>query len=123
LNPLLSRWRKLYAGTRAELVLEEAVASLGVPYRFSHPVWGARAFLDLALLGDKVDIEVDGDSHNRPAQKAKDEERTARLEALGWRVVRCTNAEAVEDPYGTVDRLVAKLGLPYRTRRPLTRKS
>jgi hypothetical protein len=53
--------------------------------------WGGRGQryrLDFAHVEAKVNIEIDGSSHNRPARRAKDAERDARLCALGWKVIR-----------------------------------
>ena len=72
-------------------------------------------FPDFALIADKVLIEVDDPSHNTAARRKSDRERTKKLERAGWTVVRCTNAEALADPYATVDRLMETAGLPYRT--------
>lgn len=113
---LLRNWAKLYADpTPAERAIEPAMASLGVRYRFQHPMFALGYILDYALPDHKLAIEVDDKSHRRTAKKKKDAERTAKLEARGWRVIRCTNEEAEADPWGTVDRLMAQAGLPYRT--------
>jgi very-short-patch-repair endonuclease len=95
--------------------LEPAIASLGVPYRFQHPVWALGVFPDFVLLQHRLVIEVDDDSHRRASKKKADAERTAKLERAGWRVVRCTNAEALSYPYQTIDRLMADAGLELRT--------
>jgi very-short-patch-repair endonuclease len=115
-SPLLSYWAKLYNGTEAELCLEPAVASLGVPYRFQHPVWGLGVFPDFVLLQDRVVLEVDDPGHNLKRKRDADALRTKKLLGAGWRVARCTNAEALRDPYATVDRMMADLGLTYRTK-------
>ena len=115
---MLARWAKLYSQqTEAEKALEPAVASLGIPYRFQHPVWALGFFPDFVLLGDRVVREVDDPSHNTKRKRAADEARTAKLQRAGWRVARCTNAEALANPYGAVDRMLADLGLPYQTTR------
>lgn len=115
---LLRNWSKLYsAPTPAEEAIEPAIASLGVPYRFQHPVWALGVFPDFVLLADRVIIEVDDKSHNGKAKKKADAARTEKLERLGWRVVRCTNEETLADPYATVDRMMAELQLPHRTHR------
>ena len=114
-NLFLARWAKLYSDpTPAERALEPAVASLGVPYRFQHPLWALHVFPDFALIRDKVIIEVDDPGHRKRVNKKKDAERTAKLARAGWRVVRCTNEQAETAPYDTVDRLMADAGLPYR---------
>lgn len=113
------RWVRLYRGTRAELALEPAVAALGRPYRFQHPVWELGVFPDFVLTADGWIIEVDGEEHFTPAGLAADEERTRRLVAAGYRgVVRCTNREAVEAPYATVNRMMIQAGLPWRCEAP-----
>lgn len=103
----LDNWAKLYATpTKSELAIEPAIAALGIPYRAQHPVFACHAIADFALLGPRILIEVDGRSHNGPAAKAKDRERTARLERQGWVVVRCTNEQAEAEPAATVQRLL-----------------
>lgn len=113
----LKNWAKLYNGTEAELSLEPAIASLGVPYRFQHPVWALGLFPDFVLLRDRLIIEVDDKSHRTASKKKADAERTAKLNKAGWRVVRCTNEEALSAPFPTVDRLMEQAGLPHRTSR------
>lgn len=118
-NPfLLKYWSKLYTQqTPAEASLEPAIASLGVPYRFQHPVWAKGVFPDYVLLRERLVIEVDDDSHNTKKKRTADAERTIKLQSVGWKVVRCTNDEALKAPYDTVDRLMTAAGLPLRTRR------
>lgn len=69
------------------------------------------------LLKQRLVIEVDDSSHARPAKKRADAERTRKIEAAGYKVVRCWNDEALSDPYGTVDRMMAAAGLDLRTDR------
>lgn len=112
-SPMLMRWSRLYSNmTPAEKALEPAVAALGIPYRPQHPLWALGVFVDFALLRQRVVIEVDDPGHNTKAAKIKDAERTAKLQRAGWRVVRCTNAEALSDPIGTVNRLCQVAGHP-----------
>lgn len=114
MNRLLSYWAKLYNGTPAEHALEPAVAALGQPYRFQHPLWALGVFPDFVLLGDRVALEVDDPSHATKKKRDADALRSKKLAAAGWRVARCTNAEALADPYGAVNRMMAALNLPYR---------
>jgi len=114
-------WCRLYPGTRAEASLEPAVASLSVPYRWQYPFFlfgPLKYFADFCLLNEKVVLEVDDPGHLKPAQVAKDKIRTAALRKAGYRVARCTNEEALRDPYGTVNRMMESLGLSHRARRP-----
>lgn len=107
------RWGRLYRGTPAELALEDAVAALGVPYRTQFPgyLYGFRFFPDFLLPTLGLVIEVDDSSHRRTAKMIEDEERTEALEAKGWRVVRCTNENALADPVGTVRAMLAEVGM------------
>lgn len=117
----LLRWAKLYSNpTDAERAIEPAIASMGVPYRFQHPLWGLKVFPDFVLQYHKLVIEVDDPSHSRTKKKAEDAERTRKMARHGWRVVRCTNEEAINDPYGTVDRLMEEAGLPLQSNKPET---
>ena len=49
-------------------------------------------------------IEIDGDSHD--ARQQQDETRTRRLNALGIEVVRCTNAEIMNNLEGVYQNLL-----------------
>lgn len=118
-NPMLTRWHSLHKfQTKHEKAIEFAVASLGRPYRLSHPmrIGSALIFPDFTLTEDWVVIEVDGPSHSRKGEAERDAERTRLLVSRGYQVVRCTNADVDRDPYATVDRMMAAAGLPYRTR-------
>lgn len=117
-NQMWGRWVKLYAGTRPEHALEPAVAALGRPYRFQHPLWHLGVFPDFALIADRVIFEVDGEEHFTGPGRAKDEERTGKLNADGWTVVRCTNREAVENPWAAVNRMAIQAGLSARVEAP-----
>lgn len=119
----LMRWAKLYSNlTPAEQALEPAVAALGVPYRVQHPIWALRVFPDFALPTLHLIIEVDDPSHNTRAKRQKDAERTAKLRARGWTVVRCSNQQALEDPRGTVTRLLREAGIDPNTLQPLNQE-
>lgn len=118
------RWGKLYRGTEAEHALEPAVASLGVVYRTQYPLFlldskpALKYFPDFALVNDWLILEVDDPSHwTDPKKIASDKVRTAALKKKGWKVARCTNDEALQDPYAAVDRMLAELGSNLTTRR------
>lgn len=55
---------------------------------------------DFAWPIEKVCLEVDGISHKADRVKAADAKKTRVLEALGWRVLRISNAEVFRR-YGT----------------------
>lgn len=106
-------WQKLYRGTPAELAIEDAIAELGVPYRNQFPgyLYGFRYYLDFFLPTLGLVMEIDDPSHRRAAKMIEDEERTEALEAKGWRVVRTTNKEALDDPRGAVRAMLAEVGM------------
>lgn len=108
------RWNKLYKGTDAEVSLEDAVAAIGVPYRTQFPgfLYGFRFFPDFLLPTLKLVIEVDDASHSRTEKRLADAERSEVMrDKFGWRVVRCTNREALDNPVGTVRALLIEAGL------------
>jgi very-short-patch-repair endonuclease len=110
-NMMLGRQYALYNNpTRHELLLEKEVAKLGLPYRFQHlELKGkANAIIDFAFPTIKVALEIDGPDHFTKAGLAKDKLRTARLNALGWRVVRLTNGEVEVDPVGNLAKVMAQ---------------
>ncbi len=121
------RHGKLYKGTPAEHSLEPAVAALGLAYRTQFPgyLYGFRYFPDFFIPQLGVVIEVDDASHEKPEKQAADAERTEYLESRGWRVLRCRNDEALDDPHGTVRALLRGAGITERDielarRRPLS---
>ena len=122
MNIMSMRWGQLYKGTPAERSLEDAVATLGVPYRTQFPgyLYGVRYFVDFLLPTLKLVIEVDDDSHRRPEKVEADRERTSVLERTwGVRVVRCTNKEALEEPMTALRGVLSSVGLwPVPNRLP-----
>ncbi len=109
---MASRFIGLYPGTRSELALEPSIAAMGLVYRTNFPLylWGVDScFPDFIIPALGAIIEVDGPDHDQPAKKKADLERTARLNSLGYTVVRCTNDEALADPVVVTDRLLQAL--------------
>lgn len=113
-NPMSGRLGRLYKCTPAELSLEDAVAALGVPYRIQFPgyLYGSRFFPDFVLPTLQLVIEVDDDSHFKTDKMLADNDRTEAIERrFGWTVVRCSNEEALTDPYGAVRRMLMEQAL------------
>lgn len=108
------RWGRLYEGTPAEHSLEDAVAKLGVPYRVQFPGWkyGCRFFPDFVLPTLGIVIEVDDDSHNRTDKRIADADRSDVIEETwGWKVLRCSNDDALFRPHQTVERLMRSVDM------------
>lgn len=70
----------------------------GAKFRRQHPVGPYVA--DFACVPAKLIVEVDGYTHWTTEQLAHDARRTSYLEALGWRVIRVTNADVYESMDG-----------------------
>lgn len=96
---MLRNWARLYVSmTKAEVLLEVEIAKLGERYRSQHPFFAFWHIADFALLDRMLIIEVDGASHNTPAQKQKDHQHTLALMERGWRVARITNDQVFDNP-------------------------
>ena len=85
--------------TKAENVLWEELRDhkLGVELKFrrQHPI---DAFIvDFICIPKKLIVEVDGGYHENEEQRAYDEERTKRLNELGFEVIRFTNEEVINN--------------------------
>jgi len=68
----------------------------GWKVRRQHPV--GRYVVDFACVPLRLVIEIDGGVHERDEVALTDHYRQQAIEALGWTVVRFTNAEALTDP-------------------------
>jgi very-short-patch-repair endonuclease len=73
----------------------------GFHFRRQHPI--ARFIVDFCCTAKRLCIEVDGPIHDE--QQERDAERTAYLEACGYRVLRFTNDE-VMNAYHLVTRRI-----------------
>ena len=83
--------------TEAEKVLWEALRGngLGVKFRQQHII--EDFIVDFFCNEYKVTVEVDGGYHKEADQMKSDEERTARLNELGYTELRFTNEEVLCD--------------------------
>ena len=77
--------------TVAEIRLWECLRAkqLGVKFRRQHVIDDYIA--DFICLNEMLIIEVDGEYHDTPEQQESDSVRTAKLNTLGFRVIRFTN--------------------------------
>jgi len=50
---------------------------------------------DLAWLDIKFAVEIDGDCHQKPIQKARDERKNLLLKELGWTLLRIVSDEVI----------------------------
>jgi very-short-patch-repair endonuclease len=82
----------------------------GFYFRRQHPL--ARFIVDFCCTRAKLCIEVDGGIHDQ--QRERDEERTAWLEAMGYRVLRFANEEVLSAPHLVARRIQQELIPPGR---------
>lgn len=61
--------------------------------------------IDIALIKEKIAIEVDGASHKAYRVKKVDTKRTIALNSLGWRVVRFKNEEILNNLDSVVEKV------------------
>jgi very-short-patch-repair endonuclease len=72
-----------------------------------------RYVTDFACHSKRVVIEVEGGVHERlPEVALRDIERTAWLESQGYRVLRFSDVQVINDIYGVVDAVKQALALP-----------
>jgi very-short-patch-repair endonuclease len=64
---------------------------------FRRQVVIVRAIVDFACIASKTIVEVDGEQHGGDRALVYDSQRTASLEAAGWRVLRFSNAQVMRD--------------------------
>ena len=79
----------------------------GLKFRRQHPI--GPYFADFACVARKLVIEVDGDHH--ALQREADSRRTDLMEQAGWRVIRFSASEAVQNPEGGWTEIARVLGI------------
>lgn len=111
----ISRIVKLVPGNRkpcstkvgpGEVILEKALIKAGLKPVGQYPIFGR--YLDLALVDEKIDIEVDGQAWHldrNGCTKADDIHRDLILEINGWTVVRVWHHEVINDIDGCVKKI------------------
>ncbi|MDO4194873.1 MAG: endonuclease domain-containing protein [Prevotellaceae bacterium] len=82
--------------TPAEDMLWQRIRARQLGYKFRRQHVLLDYIADFFCQEKMLIIEVDGGYHNVTEQQSLDEERTARLATMGYRVVRFTNEEIIE---------------------------
>jgi very-short-patch-repair endonuclease len=98
--------------TDAELKLWNELRAhrlMGLSFRRQMPIAGY--IVDFACAEHKLIVEVDGSQHGDNDAVAYDAERTARLEALGWTVLRVWNDEALRNVDSVCDAIIRTIGV------------
>ena len=65
--------------------------------------------VDLVCIETKLVVEIDGGYHSQPGQQASDEERTAWLESQGFKVIRFSNAEVMQNTTNVLQQIKENL--------------
>ncbi|MGP1282990.1 MAG: endonuclease domain-containing protein [Parasphingopyxis sp.] len=103
--------------TPPERALWEALRANRLGVKFQRQVVLAPYIADFACRSERLVIELDGDSH--AARESEDAARTAALETRGYRVLRFTNAEVLNNIEGVARDILTALGHDPDIPRPL----
>ncbi|WP_292321734.1 endonuclease domain-containing protein [Mesorhizobium sp.] len=100
------------AMTDAELKLWNEIRAhrlMGLSFRRQMPIAGY--IVDFACPAKKLIIELDGSQHASPEVEVSDATRTAKLEALGWTILRFWNDDMMRDIDNVCQHIVIVAGL------------
>ncbi|WFP75259.1 DUF559 domain-containing protein [Mesorhizobium sp. WSM4906] len=98
--------------TDAELKLWNELRAhrlMGLAFRRQMPIAGC--IVDFAFPAKKLIVEVDDSQHASPEVSAFDTARTAKLEALGWTILRFWNHDVIRDIDNVCQHIVIAAGL------------
>jgi very-short-patch-repair endonuclease len=99
------------AMTDAELKLWNEIRAhrlMGLAFRRQMPIAGY--IVDFACPTRKLIVELDGSQHAEAETSASDDARTARLEALGWTILRFWNDDVIRDIDNVCQHIVITAG-------------
>lgn len=97
--------------TQAESLLWQVLRGRrlhGLKFRRQHPI--GPYITDFACAEHRLLVEVDGGYHDQIYEQ--DLARQQQLEAVGWRVIRFSNAEVLDDVDAVAVVILRTLGLP-----------
>lgn len=108
-NEIARKLRKTPTSAEKRLWSElRKLRASGYHFRRQHPVEGL--IVDFACLSQKLIIEVDGAQHQLPDNSRSDALRDARLQWLGYSVLRIGNGDVTDHLDGVVLDVLAALG-------------
>ena len=91
-----------------EKIFREALERRNIiGWKYNYPV--KRYSLDFAFIEQKIDVEIDGGTHNLPEVILKDKLRDDTLNKLGWKTVRFTAIQIKENVEKCIDNLLELL--------------
>ncbi|WP_202329893.1 endonuclease domain-containing protein [Mesorhizobium sp. L-8-3] len=97
--------------TEAELKLWNEIRAhrlMGLGFRRQLPISGY--IVDFACPEKKLVIEIDGSHHGEAGQAEADRIRDAKLQSLGWTVLRFWNDDVLRDVAGVCQHVVVSAG-------------
>jgi very-short-patch-repair endonuclease len=80
-------------------------------FRRQHPI-ADRFVTDFFCVQARLCVEIDGNSHAEAKQEEYDAERTARLNELGFRVLRFRNEDVLRNLRGVVEAILEPCRTP-----------
>ncbi len=83
----------------------------GMHFRRQVPI--GSYIVDFCWHAAKLIIEVDGGQHNAPSARARDGERTAKLEKDGYRIIRFWNNDVLANTDGVLQTILGALKDPH----------
>lgn len=107
-RPLARRLRRRL--TNAETILWSRLKSgrlSGWRFRRQHPIGSYVA--DFACVPAMLTVEVDGETHWRPSERAHDLRRSAYIRSRGYRELRVFNSDVYENLEGVLEAILAAL--------------
>jgi very-short-patch-repair endonuclease len=81
---------------------------MGLGFRRQVPIAGY--IVDFACAAHRLIVEVDGSQHARPQSADYDRQRTWRLEADGWTILRFWNDDVLRDIDNVCEHIVRVIG-------------
>ena len=96
--------------TRAEVKLWAALRKHKLPIRRQAPI--GHVIVDFGCHSARLAIEIDGGIHQLPDVALRDIAKTEWLESRGYRVIRLSNDEVLEDPDAIAESLAAAVRSP-----------
>ena len=96
--------------THAEIMLWKYLRNNQTGYKFRRQHVIGKYIADFVCLPKKLIIEIDGKIHLK--QQEEDANRTDDLNALGFRVIRFTNEEVLQNVMNIIDEIKFKLTSP-----------
>ncbi|MBQ7460642.1 MAG: endonuclease domain-containing protein [Bacteroidaceae bacterium] len=82
--------------TKAEAILWEHIRNRNLKTKFFRQYIIADYIVDFVSLESNLIIEVDGAYHSEYEQQQNDESRAERLESFGFKLIRFTNDEVIQ---------------------------